>query len=84
MWFDPSIEVPMLRSIPPEQRGDDAGSARFQYTMELTRNRRVGPLEGGDANGSDVGLEWPGEPPQAFLDSMWEGDHGEPDAGSED
>jgi len=37
---------------------------------------RVGTLEGGAASTIGSSVEWPGEPPQAFLNSLWEGDHG--------
>ncbi len=33
----------------------------------------VVPREGGDTNLSGELAEWPGEPPRAFLDLMWEG-----------
>ena len=41
--------------------------------VEHSGGEGVVPLEGGATNGSDEGTEWPGDPPQAFLDSMWEG-----------
>ncbi len=77
MWFDPSYEVPMLGVLPPEQREDDAGAAEFQMRLELSGEREVVPLEGDADRVSGEDSEWPGEPPQAFLDSLWEGDHGE-------
>ncbi len=77
MWFDPSIEAPMLGILPPEQRDDAAGSAYFQYDLELRRDGRGSTCEGGDASISAEGSECPGEPPQDFLDSLWEGYDGE-------
>ncbi len=73
MWFDPSYEVPLLGVLPPEQREDGAGAAEVQMRMELSAEREVDTCEGGDAKMSDGRSKGPGDPPQAFLDSIWEG-----------
>ncbi len=73
MWFDPSKEVPLLGILPPEQREEGEVVAMCQVRMELSEDRGVGTCEGVAARMSGEDSEWPGEPPQAFLDSLWEG-----------
>ncbi len=62
--------VPPTDSELPERLGEVRGR------MELERGGGVMPLEGGDAKTSGTEVEWPGDPPQAFFDTMWESDDG--------
>ena len=45
--------------------------------MERSGRSMVGPPEGGETETSLTEVEWPGEVPRAFLNSLWEGEYGE-------
>ncbi len=75
MWFDPSREVPLLGILPLEQRRESEPAAMCQVKLELSERREVGSLEGGDAVMTQADLSSAlQEPPEGFLDVLWEGD----------
>ena len=46
------------------------------WFLEPMGEREVVPCEGGAARVNETEVEWPGDPPQAFLNSLWEGYRG--------
>jgi len=77
MWFDPTREQPLLGVQPPAQRERGSGLETQCGTLDLLEGV---PLEGG---ADRVIVERPlnslPEPPEGFLNELWEGDwdHGE-------
>ncbi len=66
---DEQLSLPDCDPVKPEFAHDGRGG-----TQESSQGK--GTPEGGDARMIGAEVEWPGELPQAFLDSMWEGAHG--------
>ncbi len=64
--MDEQLVLPPLQDVPSCPCHDsDVGPWVESGGME--------PPEGGDARMSVLKREWPGAPPQAFLDLIWEG-----------
>ncbi len=70
MWFDPECEEPALWSILPP---DGEVEPDLEVETELDEGERVEPLEGGDTKTSAEEPSALPEPPEGFLDSLWEG-----------
>ena len=57
MWFDPSIEAPMLRSLTPEQRRSPEGLEPLSPLGGTIPEEGVVPCEGSDPSVAKTDLE---------------------------
>ena len=70
------LPLPMEGLVPPPACED--GAVRMKDAMELSyQEEGKGTPEGRESNTSVTEVKGPEDPPQAFLDSLWEGsEHG--------
>ncbi len=76
--IDGCLPLELEELVPPPPTSEEKAWWTSMGAGVGTLQRMGGvPCEGGDVETSPEGSEWPGDPPQAFLDSLWEGYDGQ-------